>query len=85
VLSLAVRRADVGPMDVSIVRGRPRRLPRSTFACRVECRKNVVELIVRRRPVPERQESAEKFDLLVAIPRNINDGFRSRTHCEQAQ
>jgi hypothetical protein len=42
-------------------------------------------LVVRRRPVPERQEPAEKFDLLLAKPRNINNGFRSRKHCEQAQ
>jgi hypothetical protein len=42
-------------------------------------------LVVRRRPVPEWQEPAEKFDLLLAKPCDINDGFRSRKHCEQAQ
>jgi NitT/TauT family transport system substrate-binding protein len=40
---------------------------------------------VRRRPILERQEPAEEFDLLLAEPRDIDDGFRSRKHGEQAQ
>ena len=50
----------------------------------VERRENVAKLIVRRRPVPERQKPAKKLDLLLAEPRDIDEGFRSRKHCEQA-
>src|SRR5258708_3388757 len=51
----------------------------------VEGRENVAEVVVRGRPVPERQEPAKKLDLLLAEPRDIDEGFRSGKHCEQAQ
>jgi hypothetical protein len=52
---------------------------------RVEGRENVAEVVVRRRSIAERQEAAKKLDLLLAEPRDIDEGFRSGKHSEQAQ
>jgi hypothetical protein len=51
----------------------------------VERRENVAEVVVRRRPIAERQKPAQKRDLLLAEPCNIDEGFRPGEHCEQAQ
>src|SRR6202162_3734382 len=51
----------------------------------VERRENVAEVVVRRRSIAERQKPAQKRDLLLAEPCNIDEGFRPGEHCEQAQ
>src|SRR5580693_2246245 len=48
-------------------------------------RENVAEVVVRRRSIAERQKPAQKRDLLLAEPCNIDEGFRPGEHCEQAQ
>src|SRR5580700_10111083 len=51
----------------------------------VERRENVAEVVVRRRSIAERQKPAQKRDLLLAEPCDIDEGFRPGEHCEQAQ
>jgi hypothetical protein len=51
----------------------------------VERRENVAEVVVRRRSIAERQKPAQKRDLLLAEPCNIDEGFCPGEHCEQAQ
>jgi hypothetical protein len=53
--------------------------------CGIEYRENIAEVIVRRRAMGEGPEAAQQIDLLFAEPRNINEGFRSGQHGEQAQ
>jgi hypothetical protein len=51
----------------------------------VERRENVAEVVVRRRSIVGRQKPAQKRDLLLAEPCNIDEGFWPGEHCEQAQ
>jgi hypothetical protein len=49
-----------------------------TKQARVERRKNIAEVIVRRRSIAERLEPAQKIKLLLAEPRNIHEGALRR-------
>src|SRR5215813_313525 len=51
----------------------------------VEGCENVAEMVVRRRSIPERQEPAQQCDLLLTKSRDIDEGFCSGKHREQAQ
>jgi hypothetical protein len=42
-------------------------------------------MVVRRRAIAKRQEPAQKLDLLLAEPRDIDKGFRPGQHRKQAQ
>ena len=52
---------------------------------RVNHRKNIAELVVRRGPILERQEPSKKFDLLLAEPCDFDEALCPRQHCQQAQ
>ena len=51
----------------------------------VEGGEDVAEVIVRRRAVAKRPEPAQQLDLLLAEPRDIDEGLRPRQHRQQAQ
>lgn len=52
---------------------------------RIERGENIAQMVVRRRAVLERPEATQKINLLLAEPRDIGEGLRSRQHGEQAQ
>ncbi len=51
----------------------------------VERRENVAQLIVRWRPVAERPEAAQEFELPFAEPRDIGERFRTRQRRQKAE
>ena len=51
----------------------------------IERRKNIAEVIVGGRPVTKRSEPAQQIDLLLAEPRDIDEGLRSAQNREQTQ
>jgi hypothetical protein len=49
----------------------------------IERCEKISEAVVRRRPIAERQEPAQKPDFLLAEPCDIDEGFCPGVHCEQ--
>ena len=52
---------------------------------RVQPRKHVPQLVVRRHPMRERQQAAQKSQLALAIERNLDPAIGPAKHCAQTQ